>query len=112
MAGKTGRTAKFEYVVYRGDDIVCSGTRREIMELMNIAGSTFDRMSSGLAKKEEMVSQNRLVAERVAISDIKEDKKLIKLQKMEEQREIKRIKEIANFKSNITAKKSRKLVIQ
>lgn len=34
------RTAKYEYVVYKGDEVICGGTRKEIMLKMNITRSS------------------------------------------------------------------------
>lgn len=67
---KKGRRPSYEYVVYKGDDVVCAGTRQEILEKMQIANNTFDRMASNLTKREVGNDSQRLVVEKVSIAEI------------------------------------------
>ena len=41
-----GVKPKFEYVVYKGDDVVCAGTSREIKEKLNISETHFRALTS------------------------------------------------------------------
>ena len=63
-----GRSHAHEYVVYKGDEVICAGTRQEIQEKMNIAEGTFARMASSLTKRE--AGPNQLVAEKVKVKEI------------------------------------------
>lgn len=38
---------KREYVIYKGDEVICGGTAKEVMEKLNIKSSTFRRMQVG-----------------------------------------------------------------
>lgn len=58
-----GRSHAYEYVVYKGDEVICAGTRQEIQAKMNITEGTFARMASSLTKRE--AGPNQIVAEKV-----------------------------------------------
>ncbi|MEN1893148.1 hypothetical protein [Staphylococcus nepalensis] len=60
----------YEYVIYKGEDIVCGGPKQEIIEKMNITESTFYRLISSTTKRE--AGPNQLIAEKVRISEIEE----------------------------------------
>lgn len=63
-----GRSHAYEYVVYKGDEVICAGTRKEIQAKMNITEGTFARMASSLTKRES--GPNQIVAEKVSIKEI------------------------------------------
>lgn len=67
------RRPKKEYVVYKGDEVVCGGTAKEIMEKMNITDATFRRMASGLSKREESPQFEKLIAESVSVAELEEE---------------------------------------
>lgn len=67
------RRPKKEYVVYKGDEIICGGTAKEIMEKMNITDGTFRRMASGLSKREENPQFEKLIAESVSVSELEKE---------------------------------------
>ena len=64
----SGRPHMYEYVVYKGDEVICAGTRQEIQTKMNITEGTFARMASSLTKRE--ARPNQIVVEKVSIKEI------------------------------------------
>ncbi|MFZ7647130.1 hypothetical protein ACO1B2_10135 [Staphylococcus saprophyticus] len=67
------RKPKKEYVVYKGDEVVCGGTAKEIMEKLNITNGTFRRMASGLSKREESPQFEKLIAESVSVAELEKE---------------------------------------
>ncbi|MDW3926458.1 hypothetical protein QI302_02335 [Staphylococcus saprophyticus] len=67
------RKPKREYVVYKGDEVVCGGTAKEIMEKLNITNGTFRRMASGLSKREESPQFEKLIAESVSVAELEKE---------------------------------------
>lgn len=67
------RKPKREYVVYKGDEVVCGGTAKEITEKLNITNSTFRRMASGLSKREESPQFEKLIAESVSVAELEKE---------------------------------------
>lgn len=67
------RKPKREYVVYKGDEVVCGGTAKEIMEKLNITNGTFRRMASGLSKREESSQFEKLIAESVSVAELEKE---------------------------------------
>ena len=67
------RKPKKEYVVYKGDEVICGGTAKEIMEKMNITDGTFRRMASGLSKREESPQFEKLIAESVSVAELEKE---------------------------------------
>lgn len=59
-----------EYVVYKGDDVVCAGTAKEIQEKLNISQATFRYMASSHTFEIEKKNRNRMIAISVPISEI------------------------------------------
>lgn len=75
------RIAENEYVVYKGDEVICGGTRKEIMLKMNISGGMFDSMTSTRRYHEEKAIRKRrggiMYAEKVSIAEIKKELGLV-----------------------------------
>lgn len=46
----------YEYVIYKGDEVVCAGSRREIMDKMGISGGQFDSLTSSRTHEKERTS--------------------------------------------------------
>ncbi|ARD74389.1 hypothetical protein AWC37_04320 [Staphylococcus xylosus] len=67
------RKPKREYVVYKGDEVICGGTAKEIMEKLNITNGTFRRMASGLSKREESPQFEKLIAESVSVAELEKE---------------------------------------
>lgn len=67
------RKPKKEYVVYKGDEVICGGTAKEIMEKLNITNGTFRRMASGLSKREESSQFEKLIAESVSVAELEKE---------------------------------------
>ncbi len=61
---------KNEYVIYKGDDVVCAGTAKEIQEKLNISKATFRYMASSHTFEEEKKNRNRMIAIKVPIEEI------------------------------------------
>ena len=61
---------KDEFVVYKGDDIICAGTREECIEKLEIKKATFKEISSKRRYIQEMKTRNSLIAIRVPMSEI------------------------------------------
>ncbi|OIS56067.1 hypothetical protein A4A32_01800 [Staphylococcus equorum] len=74
------RTAKYEYVVYKGDEVICGGTRKEIMLKMNITGGAFDSMAStrrhNHVKNIAAERGGHMIAEKVSIAEIEKELEL------------------------------------
>ncbi|MDG0818797.1 hypothetical protein M4L90_02695 [Staphylococcus equorum] len=64
---------KREYVIYKGDEVICGGTAKEVMEKLNIKSSTFRRMASGLSKREESPQFEKLIAESVSVAELEKE---------------------------------------
>ncbi|MBA8777491.1 hypothetical protein HR081_11480 [Staphylococcus schleiferi subsp. coagulans] len=69
----------YEYVIYKGDDVVCGGTRKEILEKLNMSPSTFDRIVNPSTEVEEAKvfrkkgHSQRMVGVKVSIAEIKQE---------------------------------------
>ena len=57
----------FEYVVYKGDDIICHGTKKECAEYLGLKERTIDFISTPARKKRD--KGNGLIAEKVDITE-------------------------------------------
>ncbi|MBE9452676.1 hypothetical protein IM157_01060 [Staphylococcus epidermidis] len=62
---------KYEYVIYKGDEIVFSGTAREVRQ--KYGEGTYNTMISTRNRKAESEGKERLIAEKVLISEIEEE---------------------------------------
>ena len=74
---KRGHKPIYEYVVYKGEEIVCAGSRREIMDKMGISGGQFDRMASSRTFENERTSSGihggTMVAVKVSREEIEKE---------------------------------------
>lgn len=43
----------YEYVVYRGEEIICAGTKDEVITKLNTTKNTLDRIASSTTEREE-----------------------------------------------------------
>ena len=60
---------KYEYVIYRGDEVVCGGTRTECAEKLGISPKAVTKLSSDSYKKH--ARENWYHGEKVSIAEIK-----------------------------------------
>lgn len=65
-----GRKSEFEYVVYKGDDVICAGTSSEIKQKLNISEGYFRMLTSQMTIDKEKECKDRLIAIKVPISEI------------------------------------------
>ncbi|MBT2850021.1 hypothetical protein HIR57_02005 [Staphylococcus coagulans] len=69
----------YEYVIYKGDDVLCGGTRKEILEKLDMSPSTFDRIVNPSTQVEEAKvfrrkgHSQRMVGIKVSISEIQQE---------------------------------------
>lgn len=65
---------QFEYVVYKGDEVVCAGTKAECAEKLGITERSIARLATDSykrsLKKRNLDEGNVMVAEKVLISEI------------------------------------------
>ena len=65
---------QFEYVVYKGDEVVCGGTKAECAEKLGIAERSIAHLATDSykrsLKKRNLDEGNVMVAEKVLISEI------------------------------------------
>ena len=66
-----GRIAKYEYVIYKGDEVICGGTRKECAEKLDVTVEAVTKISSDSYKK--IVKDNWLYGEKVLISEIERE---------------------------------------
>ncbi|MEB7824949.1 hypothetical protein [Staphylococcus chromogenes] len=71
--------ARYEYVVYKGEEVVASGTMREIMKKLNIAEGTFYTLLATKTLEREAESYRKgkrngqMVAIKVDIAEIERE---------------------------------------
>ena len=69
---------QFEYVVYKGDEVVCGGTKAECAEKLGITEQSVAHLGTGAykrsLKKRNLDEGNVMVAEKVLISEIELEK--------------------------------------
>lgn len=65
-----GVKPKFEYVVYKGDDVVCAGTSREIKEKLNISETHFRALTSTRTFERDKILKTSMIAIKVPIDEI------------------------------------------
>ncbi|ALM56769.1 MULTISPECIES: hypothetical protein [Staphylococcus] len=72
-----GQKQLYEYVIYKGDEIICAGTRKECAEKLEVSEQTVGFLSSGVNKRRAANSNRpnsiRLIAEKVLISEIEKE---------------------------------------
>ena len=59
---------KYEYVIYRGEEVVCGGSRIECAEKLGISPETITKISSDSYKKH--AKENWYYGEKVSIAEI------------------------------------------
>ncbi|UNB47646.1 hypothetical protein KM149_07015 [Staphylococcus coagulans] len=70
---------KYEYVIYKGDDVVCGGTRKEILKKLDMPLSTFKRIVNPSTQVEEAKMfkkkghSQRMVGIKVSIAEIQQE---------------------------------------
>lgn len=69
-----GGKQRYEYVIYKGDDIICHGTQSECAEQLGVSEQTIMFMSSQTLKNKD--KGTRLIAEKVSIAEIEKELEL------------------------------------
>ena len=64
-------TQKYEYVIYKGDEIICGGTRKECAEKLEVSEELISVMATNSHKKR--IQDKALYAEKVSIADIEKE---------------------------------------
>lgn len=69
---------QFEYVVYKGDEVVCGGTKAECAEKLGITEQSVAHLGTGAykrsLKKRNLDEGNAMIVEKVLISEIEAEK--------------------------------------
>lgn len=68
-----GREVQFEYVIYRGDEVICAGSREECAEMLGIKPDSITYLAGAQNRRNVVKYPNRLVAEKVSIKEIEEE---------------------------------------
>ncbi|KRG09873.1 MULTISPECIES: hypothetical protein [Staphylococcus] len=70
-----GRLAKFEYVIYKGDEVVCHGTRKECADMLGVKEDTITYLSCKQSRDHALKypDSHRMVAEKVSIAEIEKE---------------------------------------
>ncbi|TRL29949.1 hypothetical protein FNL21_04510 [Staphylococcus chromogenes] len=69
----------YEYVVYKGDEVICSGTKDEVVEKLCITKDNLDLMANVATKKREADAyerngySKRMVAVKVSIAELQKE---------------------------------------
>lgn len=73
----------YEYVIYKGDEVICSGTKDEVVNKLGISKDNLDLMANSVTKKREadVYERNgyskRMVAVKVSIAELKKELGLV-----------------------------------
>lgn len=69
---------QYEYVVYKGDEVVCGGTKAECAEKLGITEQSVAHLGTGAykrsLKKRNLDEGNAMIVEKVLISEIEAEK--------------------------------------
>ncbi|SUM89379.1 Uncharacterised protein [Staphylococcus saprophyticus] len=69
---------QFEYVVYKGDEIICAGTKAECAQKLGITEQSVAHLGTGAykrsLKKRNLDEGNAMIVEKVLISEIEAEK--------------------------------------
>lgn len=65
---------EYEYVIYKGDEVICHGTQSECAEQLGVKEATIKFISSDAFKKRD--KGKRIVAEKVSIAEIEKELEL------------------------------------
>lgn len=73
----------YEYVVYRGDEVIFAGTKDEVMKKLGISKSSLDSIANNRTKKREADAyerngySKRMVAVKVSIAELQKELGLV-----------------------------------
>lgn len=73
----------YEYVVYRGDEVIFAGTKDEVMKNLGISKSSLDSIANNRTKKREAEAyerngySKRMVAVKVSIAELQKELGLV-----------------------------------
>lgn len=62
---------KYEYVIYKGDEIICGGTRKKCAEKLEVSEELISVMATNSHKKR--IQDKALYAEKVSIAEIEKE---------------------------------------
>ncbi|WP_432371950.1 hypothetical protein [Staphylococcus chromogenes] len=69
----------YEYVVYKGDEVICSGTKDEVVTKLDISKDNLDLMANNRTKKREADAyerngySKRMVAVKVKVAELQKE---------------------------------------
>lgn len=69
----------YEYVVYKGDEVICAGTKDEVMKKLRINKDNLDLMANNRTKRREADAyerngySKRMVAVKVRVSELQRE---------------------------------------
>ena len=73
------RVPMYEYVVYKGDEVICAGTKDEVVNKLGISKDNLDYKASSVTKKRETDAYERngyskhMVAVKVSIAELQKE---------------------------------------
>ncbi|WP_432368720.1 hypothetical protein [Staphylococcus chromogenes] len=73
------RVPMYEYVVYKGDEVICSGTKDEVVNKLGINKDNLDLMANSVTKKREADAyerngySKRMVAVKVKVAELQKE---------------------------------------
>ena len=59
-----GREVQFEYAIYKGDEVVCAGSREECASMLGIKPDSITYLAGAQNRRNAIKYPNRLVAEK------------------------------------------------
>ncbi|WP_436894319.1 hypothetical protein [Staphylococcus gallinarum] len=68
-----GREVQFEYVMYKGDEIICAGSREECATMLGIKPDSITYLAGAQNRNNAIKYPNRIVAEKVSIAEIEKE---------------------------------------
>lgn len=70
-----GRQAKYEYVIYKGEEVVCHGTRKECADMLGVKEDSITYLSCKQNRDYiyKNPNNNRLLAEKVSVAEIEKE---------------------------------------
>ncbi|MCD9070636.1 hypothetical protein [Staphylococcus chromogenes] len=69
----------YEYVVYKGDEVICAGTKDEVAKKLAISKDNLDLMANNVTKKREADAyerngySKRMVAVKVRVAELQKE---------------------------------------
>lgn len=73
----------YEYVIYKGDEVICAGTKNEVMKKLGINENNLDSIASNRTKRREADAyerngySKRMVAVKVKVAELKKELGLV-----------------------------------